>query len=125
MSSHETSSSSSFLSHKLGRLQDLHECVEKLFQLPLIQEALHHERQEKWVDELLNGSLRLLDGCTNAKDSLLHTKECMRELQSVMRRRNRTELKTYLAREQERAKGTEREQGTQNDSDRQSDGGRM
>ncbi|KAK7341469.1 hypothetical protein VNO80_24399 [Phaseolus coccineus] len=100
--SHETSSSSSPISHKLGGLQDLHECVEKLFQLPLTQEALHRESQEKWVDELLNGSLRLLDVCTTAKDSLLHTKECMRELQSMMRRRKggevelRAEIKKFL-----------------------------
>jgi len=101
--SHETSSSSSSLSHKLGGLQDLHECVEKLFQLPLTQEALGRESQENWVDELLNGSLRLLDVCTTAKDSLLHTKECMRELQSIMRRRKggevelRAEIKKFLA----------------------------
>ncbi|BAT90939.1 hypothetical protein VIGAN_06223600 [Vigna angularis var. angularis] len=100
--SHETSSSSSTLSQKLGGLQDLHECVENLFQLPLTQEALHRESQENWVDELLNGSLRLLDVCTTAKDSLLHTKECMRELQSIMRRRKggevelRSEIKKFL-----------------------------
>ncbi|XP_057456424.1 uncharacterized protein LOC130747491 [Lotus japonicus] len=86
-SSSETSSSSS-LSHKLGALQDLHECVEKLVQLPLTQEALLHEPQE----ELLDGSLRLLDVCTAAKDSLLHTKECMRELQSIIRRKRGEEL---------------------------------
>ncbi|KAJ1393646.1 hypothetical protein SESBI_34830 [Sesbania bispinosa] len=91
-SSHETSSSSSLLSHKLGGLQDLHECVEKLVQLPLTQEALLHEPQESWVDELLYGSLRLLDVCTAAKDSLLHTKECMRELQSIMRRKRGEEM---------------------------------
>ncbi|KAK7257957.1 hypothetical protein RIF29_32308 [Crotalaria pallida] len=85
--SQETSSPSSLLSHKLAGLQDLHECVEKLVQLPLTQEALLHEPQENWVDDLLDGSLRLLDVCTTAKDSLLHTKECMRELQSIMRRR--------------------------------------
>ena len=101
-SSNETSSSSSSLSHKLGGLQDLHECVEKLFHLSLSQEALHHECQENRVDELLNGSLRLLDVCTAAKDSLLHTKECMRELQSVMRRRKggevelKAEVKKFL-----------------------------
>ncbi|KAG4967057.1 hypothetical protein JHK82_032775 [Glycine max] len=101
-SSNEASSSSSSLSHKLGGLQDLHECVENLFQLSLTQEALHHECQENWVDELLNGSLRLLDVCTAAKDSLLHTKECMRELQSIMRRRKggevelKAEIKKFL-----------------------------
>ncbi|OIV99495.1 hypothetical protein TanjilG_17305 [Lupinus angustifolius] len=86
-SSHETSSSSSLLTHKLVGLQDLHECVEKLVQLPLTQQALLNEPQQNWVDEILDGSLRLLDVCTTAKDSLLHTKECMRELQSIMRRR--------------------------------------
>ena len=101
-SSNEASSSSSSLNHKLGGLQDLHECVEKLFQLPLSQEALNHEFQENRVDELLNGSLRLLDVCTAAKDSLLHTKECMREFQSVMRRRKggevelKAEVKKFL-----------------------------
>ncbi|XP_020216751.1 uncharacterized protein LOC109800375 [Cajanus cajan] len=97
--SHETSSSCSSLSHKLGGLQDLHVCVENLFQLPLTQEALHHESQEKWVDELLNGSLRVLDVCTATKDSLLHTKECMRDLQSIMRRRKGgevAEIKKFL-----------------------------
>ena len=67
-----------------------------------LDEALHHECQENRVDELLNGSLRLLDVCTAAKDSLLHTKECMRELQSVMRRRKggevelKAEIKKFL-----------------------------
>ncbi|MED6183466.1 hypothetical protein PIB30_038145 [Stylosanthes scabra] len=83
-SSHETSSS---LSQKLGALQDLHECVESLVQLPLTQDTLLLEPQENCVDALLDGSLRLLDVCTSAKDSLLHTKECMRELQSVIRRK--------------------------------------
>ena len=101
-SSNEASSSSLSLNHKLGRLQDLHECVEKLFQLSISQEALNHEFQENRVDELLNGSLRLLDVCTAAKDSLLHTKECMREFQSVMRRRKggevelKVEIKKFL-----------------------------
>ncbi|KAK7257962.1 hypothetical protein RIF29_32313 [Crotalaria pallida] len=84
-----SSSSSSFLSYKLSGLQDLHNSVEKLIQLPLTQEALVHERQEKWVEELLDGSLRLLDTCSATKDALLHTKECTRELQSIIRRRRR------------------------------------
>ncbi|KAJ1428196.1 hypothetical protein SESBI_09203 [Sesbania bispinosa] len=100
--SHETSSSSSLLTHKLNGLRDLHDCVENLIQLPHTQEALIHEPQESWVDELLDGSLRLLDVCTTTKDSLLHTKECMRELQSIMRRRKggeeelKAEVKKFL-----------------------------
>ncbi|XP_029129991.1 uncharacterized protein LOC109812162 [Cajanus cajan] len=89
--SNETSSSSS-LRHKVGGLQDLIECVEKLIQLPLTQDVLVHEHQENWVDELLDGSLRLLDVCTAAKDALLHTKECTRELQSMIRRKRGGEV---------------------------------
>ena len=73
-------------------MQTLHDCIEKLVRLPLTQEVLVQERQEKWVDELLDGSLRLLDVCTVAKDALLHTKECARELQSIMRRKRGGEM---------------------------------
>ncbi|WVZ19214.1 hypothetical protein V8G54_006536 [Vigna mungo] len=84
--------SSSLLGQNLTSLLDLHECIEKLVQLPLTQEALVQERQEKWVDDLLDGSLRLLDACTETKDALLHTKECTRELQSTIRRRRGGEV---------------------------------
>ncbi|ESW08149.1 hypothetical protein PHAVU_009G022700 [Phaseolus vulgaris] len=84
--------SSSLLGQNLTSLLDLQECIEKLVQLPLTQEALVQERQEKWVDDLLDGSLRLLDACTETKDALLHTKECTRELQSTIRRRRGGEV---------------------------------
>ncbi|XP_061372648.1 uncharacterized protein LOC133315105 [Gastrolobium bilobum] len=104
MASNETTSSSpsSLLSHKIGGLQDFIDCVENLVQLPLTQDTLLHDRQENWVDELLDGSLRLLDVCNASKDALLHTKECTRELQSIIRRRRggemelTTEVKKFL-----------------------------
>ncbi|CAL9022923.1 unnamed protein product, partial [Prunus brigantina] len=45
-------------------------------------------------DELLDGSLRLLDVCSVAKDTLLQTKECTIEILSIIRRRRggKTEL---------------------------------
>ncbi|KAK7409822.1 hypothetical protein VNO78_00161 [Psophocarpus tetragonolobus] len=100
--SNETSSSSSLLHNQIGGLQDLIECVEKLIQLSLTKDVLFHERHENWVDELLNGSLKLLDVCTAAKDALLHTKECTRELQSIIRRKRggerelTSEIKKFL-----------------------------
>ncbi|PRQ25102.1 hypothetical protein RchiOBHm_Chr6g0279931 [Rosa chinensis] len=102
-SSDANSSSSSAISNKLSCLLDLHNCVNELFQLPLTQEAFVRERNEKWVDELLDRSLRLLDVCTAAKDALIHTKECAREIQSTMRRRRggqsgfTNEVKKYFA----------------------------
>ncbi|XP_050874851.1 uncharacterized protein LOC127078439 [Lathyrus oleraceus] len=86
-SSNETSSSS-LLCHKIDGLRGLIECVENLIQLPLTQDAVHHDHnQENWVNNLLDGSLRLLDVCSAAKDAVIHTKECTRELQSIIRRR--------------------------------------
>ncbi|CAK8569267.1 unnamed protein product [Lathyrus sativus] len=85
-SSNETSSYS--LSHKIDGLRDLIECVENLIQLPLTQDVfLHDPHQENWVNNFLDGSLRLLDVCSAAKDAVIHTKECTRELQSIIRRR--------------------------------------
>ncbi|KAL5562392.1 hypothetical protein UlMin_032139 [Ulmus minor] len=80
-------SSSSTISSKLSGLEDLHGCVDKLLLLPLTQQALVRGRQEKWVEQVLDGSLRVLDVCSSAKDSVIHTKECAREIQSIMRRR--------------------------------------
>ncbi|CAL8121865.1 unnamed protein product [Prunus armeniaca] len=85
-SSEAASTSSSSICHKLSGLQDLHDCVDKLLQLPLTQQALAKEQNEKWTNELLDGSLRLLDGCSSAKDAILQTKECVQDLQSIIRR---------------------------------------
>ncbi|KAK8717193.1 hypothetical protein V6N13_044470 [Hibiscus sabdariffa] len=58
-----------------------------MLQLPFTQQMLSQEQQRECVDELLNGSLRLLDVCAMAKDALLQVKECTLELQSVLRRK--------------------------------------
>ncbi|KAK4579657.1 hypothetical protein RGQ29_029363 [Quercus rubra] len=97
--SEATSSSSTSLSQKLIGLQDLHDCVDNLLLLPFSQ-ALAQEQNQKWFNELLDGSLRLLDVCGIARDALLQTKECTRELQSTLRRRQG--IKMELAREVEK-----------------------
>ena len=97
-----SSSSSSSICHKVSCLQDLHDCVDKLILLPLTQKYLAQEQNEKWVDDVLDGSLRVLDVCSMATDALLQTKECAQELQSIMRRRRgneigvSSEIKKYL-----------------------------
>ncbi|PPS11681.1 hypothetical protein GOBAR_AA08977 [Gossypium barbadense] len=87
----QSASTSSSIGHNLSGLQDLHECVDVLLQFPLTQQALDQEKQREMVEELLDGSLMLLDVCTTAKDALLQTKECTRELQSILRRRRGAE----------------------------------
>ncbi|WJZ83525.1 hypothetical protein VitviT2T_003196 [Vitis vinifera] len=83
--------SSSSKSHKLTGLRDLHDCVHSFLLLPFTQQTLAQNRHEQWVDELLDGSLMLLDICGTAKDALLQTREGARELQSSMRRRRGSE----------------------------------
>ncbi|XVF00787.1 hypothetical protein REPUB_Repub04eG0031600 [Reevesia pubescens] len=97
----QLASTSSSMGQKLNGLQDLHEYVDMLLQLPLTQQALAQEQQRKWVEELLDGSLMLLDVCSTARDALLQTKECTQELQSILRRRQgveglATEVRKYL-----------------------------
>ncbi|KAG4168591.1 hypothetical protein ERO13_A12G034500v2 [Gossypium hirsutum] len=87
--SKEASTSSSSISHKLNGFQDLYDCVVKFLQLPLSRHALAHE----CADELLDGSLRLLDLCSTTKDIVLQTKESASELQSTLRRRKIGEAK--------------------------------
>ncbi|CAK7329385.1 unnamed protein product [Dovyalis caffra] len=99
----EGASTSSSLGGKLISLQDLQDCVNKLLLLPLTQQAIAQDKNGKWVDELLDGSLLVLDLCNTAKDALLQTKECLHELQSILRRRGcgeaglTSEVKKYLA----------------------------
>ncbi|GLT43005.1 hypothetical protein SLA2020_169820 [Shorea laevis] len=98
----EAASASSSTSHKLNGLQDLHDCVDEFLQLPLTQEALSHQKNRKGVDESLDGSLRILDLCSSAKDLVLKAKERTHELQSILRRRRSgeaeiaAEVKKYL-----------------------------
>src|ERR1044072_4942472 len=81
------SKATSSVSHKLNGLLDLHDCIDKLLQLPIKQQALARECGEKSVDDTLEGSLKLLDICGELQGFLLASKESMYELQSVMRRR--------------------------------------
>ncbi|XP_038887200.1 uncharacterized protein LOC120077387 [Benincasa hispida] len=91
MDSEAISSPSSSLCHKLVALQDLHDSV--LLILPLSQQALVQVSDKKVLNDLLEGSLRLLDLCDTAKNALLQTRECTHELESVLRRR-RSEIGT-------------------------------
>ncbi|XWS40266.1 hypothetical protein CRYUN_Cryun18bG0125900 [Craigia yunnanensis] len=103
--SESASSSSSSISLKLSALQDLHDCIYKLLQLPLTQRALAKGQGEKWVDELIDGSLSTLDVCSTAKDALLQMKECLHDLQSSIRSKRgdeiglASEVRKYLNRE--------------------------
>ncbi|WJX45351.1 hypothetical protein P8452_32236 [Trifolium repens] len=88
-----SSVSSSSICNELNSMQDLHDCIDNLLQLPIEQQTLAQECNEKSVDDLLERSLRILDIFSVAKDFLSLSKENMYELQSVITRRG---IKTGL-----------------------------
>ncbi|KAK9944336.1 hypothetical protein M0R45_009909 [Rubus argutus] len=103
MAYHTRSNSFPSRPHPIIQEVDEHLCRLRLLQLPLTQQALSQETHQKWVNKLLDGSLRLLDVCSTAKDALLQTKECIQDLQSIFRRRRgdesgvlSTEVSKYL-----------------------------
>ncbi|KAJ0086684.1 hypothetical protein Patl1_09430 [Pistacia atlantica] len=67
-------------------LRDLHNSANDLLHSPVIQKALVHHRQEKWVNEVSEASLRMLEVCGISKDVLLLVKEHLQDLQSTLRR---------------------------------------
>ncbi|KAL4037651.1 uncharacterized protein E5676_scaffold142G003730 [Cucumis melo var. makuwa] len=87
--SEEATSSSSSLCQKLDGLQDLQDSIDKLLLLPLTHQALV---DNKSVDELLEGSLKILDVCALAKDVLSQMKESAHELESALRRKRRDQI---------------------------------
>ena len=76
----------------LNGLKNLYDCVEDLLKLPVTQEVITRHRNEKWVDELLYGSVMLLDLCGTRNDILVSTKEHMLDLLSTLRRTKGREL---------------------------------
>ena len=91
-SSQSASTSSSSVSHRLSCLKGLYQCVDELLQLPLNQQALSQNVNAKWGEDVLDGSLRLLDICAISRDVLLQSKEHLQDIQSVLRRKYSGEL---------------------------------
>ncbi|KAK3425128.1 hypothetical protein EUGRSUZ_I01683, partial [Eucalyptus grandis] len=82
-SSNATSSSPALSApRKLRGLKDLYDCIDDWLQMPLIQQAVSHEHHWSTTEELLDGSLKLLDVCGNMKDVFSQMKECIQELKS-------------------------------------------
>ncbi|KAK9129299.1 hypothetical protein Sjap_009786 [Stephania japonica] len=71
----------------LSGLAELYECIYNLLQSPHAQQAQVSIHQENWVDEVLDGSVRLLDLCDNSRNILLQMREALQVLQIALRRR--------------------------------------
>ncbi|WCJ32776.1 hypothetical protein M5689_014177 [Euphorbia peplus] len=82
-----TSSQSRSVCSSLSGLQELYNAMNDMLNMSSTQELLSRFRGEKCVEELLDGSVGLLDLCGNTRDMLLQLKEHIQALQSAFRRR--------------------------------------
>ncbi|GFP86952.1 hypothetical protein PHJA_000839000 [Phtheirospermum japonicum] len=85
--SQATSTSSSSTCSNLASLRDLHDNINTLIQMPSIQQALTHEQGQNWINDLLEGSIKLVDLCEFSRDIVCLTKESIHELESSIRRK--------------------------------------
>jgi hypothetical protein len=67
-------------------LKNMQNSANDLLHSPIVQEALVNQREEKWVNDVSESSLRILDVCGMSKDVLLFVKEHLQELQFTLRR---------------------------------------
>ncbi|KAL2936663.1 CTP synthase [Bienertia sinuspersici] len=79
------SASTSSTTSKLNDLKDLYKSVDEFLHLPQNQKIVS-------VEEVIDGSLRLLDICSTSQDVLVQSKKQIQDLQSVLRRRCNSDL---------------------------------
>ncbi|KAK4401332.1 hypothetical protein Sango_0873900 [Sesamum angolense] len=90
-----TSSSLSSMETSLNGLRNLYCDLSDLLILPRIQQIISQECQKKWVEQVLDGHIRLLDACSTAEDLISHTKHDVQELLSALRRRDLHGIQSY------------------------------
>ncbi|KAM3341565.1 hypothetical protein P3S68_026531 [Capsicum galapagoense] len=67
-------------------LRDLHDSANDLLHSPMIKREIAHQGQEKWVHEVSETSLKMLEVFATTKDVLLLVKDHLHELKSTFRR---------------------------------------
>ncbi|KAH7523429.1 uncharacterized protein LOC107419770 [Ziziphus jujuba] len=80
-------------------LKDLHNTANDLLHMysPIVQQAIVDHRQEKWVSEVSEASLRMLDVCGISKDVLLLVKQHLQDLQLTLRRVGESDIGDKVA----------------------------
>ncbi|OIT21618.1 hypothetical protein A4A49_40970 [Nicotiana attenuata] len=68
-------------------LEKLHKCMDDLLYLPQTLQSLSKHQNGKWIEDLLEKSVRIIDVCGTARDLVSQSKESVRDLQSALRRR--------------------------------------
>ncbi|KAF4366543.1 hypothetical protein CsatB_008004 [Cannabis sativa] len=84
-SSEATTTTSSSLCNRLSDLKDLHESFNFLLQFQL--QTIQALKTKKTLEQVLDGSLGLLDSCSTTRDILSMIKQTLQDLQSSLRRK--------------------------------------
>ncbi|OIV93557.1 hypothetical protein TanjilG_04789 [Lupinus angustifolius] len=71
----------------LTLLEDLYVGLDDILNMASTQHVINHHKGEKCVEEVLDGSLRILDICGITRDTMLQIKENVQALHSTLRRR--------------------------------------
>ncbi|KAG5623217.1 hypothetical protein H5410_008435 [Solanum commersonii] len=66
---------------------EVHRCMGDLLNLPSTLQALSQCQNKKWVDEILDKSVRFLDICGTTRDLMSQFKENVKDVQSSLRRK--------------------------------------
>nr|GEY01220.1 hypothetical protein [Tanacetum cinerariifolium] len=71
----------------LSQMTTLYKCMDNLLTSSTTQILMSSEQNKKWVDELVDESVKFLDICGNVRDMLSEIKDHNRDLYSALRRR--------------------------------------
>jgi len=82
-----STSTSDSITTGLSFLEDLYISLEDLLNMTSTQKLVSHHQGEKFVEELLDGSMKMLDICGITRDAMLQIKENVQSLHSSLRRR--------------------------------------
>ncbi|GAU29845.1 hypothetical protein TSUD_223910 [Trifolium subterraneum] len=82
-----STSTSDSITIGLSMLEDLYISLEDLLNMASTQKAISNNQGEKYVEELLDGSVKILDICGITGDTMLQVKENVQSLHSSLRRR--------------------------------------
>ncbi|AES95251.1 hypothetical protein MtrunA17_Chr5g0406421 [Medicago truncatula] len=82
-----STSTSDSITNGLFLLEDLYISLEDLLNMTSTQKLVSHHQGEKFVEELLDGSMKMLDICGITRDTMLQIKENVQSLHSSLRRK--------------------------------------
>ncbi|KAL1541193.1 hypothetical protein AAHA92_25446 [Salvia divinorum] len=86
-------SSLSSMESSIKGLKNLYTSIDDLLLLPHIQQIIS---RYKWIDQVLDGYIRLLDASSTARDLISRTKQHVQELLSALRRKDADGIRCYL-----------------------------